>query len=266
MELHFCHGNCDTACKQGFTLIELLTVIVIIVILAALLFPAITSAKAKGDETKCLANLRQWGMGLNLYLVDHEGIFPEEAIGKATPIASYTGAWFNVLAPYMGMEPLSSACAAFRPPRPRDKSVFMCPSLKAQDVVDESGNPISYGDADPVFAYAYNLWLDHDGRASEHGGTTAFGARLRMSQLLKPSKSAVFGEVAHAFFDNMASYHLRYRHGGNNRVNIVLADGHVRGFSRTEVFVSRSQANAKKQNKGVIWDPEGILPQTDPSW
>src|SRR5579859_5058999 len=42
----------------GFTLIELLEVIAIIAILAAMVLPALTRAKAKGQRTVCLSNLR----------------------------------------------------------------------------------------------------------------------------------------------------------------------------------------------------------------
>lgn len=60
--------------KKSFTLIELLVVIAIIAILAAILLPALQSARARGNATACLSNQRQMGSGLNDYASDHDGV------------------------------------------------------------------------------------------------------------------------------------------------------------------------------------------------
>jgi len=57
--------------KCGFTLIELLVVIAIVAILAALLLPALGSAREKGKRTKCISNLRQFGISHVLYANDN---------------------------------------------------------------------------------------------------------------------------------------------------------------------------------------------------
>jgi len=63
--------------NKGFTLIELLVVIAIIAILAAMLLPALSKARARAKSAVCMNNLKQLGISLLLYYENYEGLIPK---------------------------------------------------------------------------------------------------------------------------------------------------------------------------------------------
>lgn len=79
---------------RGFTLLELLVVIAIIGIMAALLLPALSAARARSRSTVCLNHLRQMGLAMEMYISD----------GHRYPLLNdfndFSPTWMDRLAPY----------------------------------------------------------------------------------------------------------------------------------------------------------------------
>jgi prepilin-type N-terminal cleavage/methylation domain-containing protein len=76
---------------SGFTLIELLVVIAIIALLAAMLLPALSRAKAKAQAIACRNNLRQFQAAGAMYTHDNNGFLPPNIDYQAG-----SGAWSSL--------------------------------------------------------------------------------------------------------------------------------------------------------------------------
>ena len=94
-----------TNCRQAFTLIELLVVIAIIAILAALLMPALSSAKQKAWTTSCNSNLHQIGLGMRMFADDNNEYYPEsgsDIYWGTTDPTTMKPSWSEQIFPYTG--------------------------------------------------------------------------------------------------------------------------------------------------------------------
>jgi prepilin-type N-terminal cleavage/methylation domain-containing protein len=120
-------------CRRSFTLVELLAVIMIISLLASLLFVGITSIKDKGNQVKCMNNLKQLSLAVTQFSRDSD-VFPDRDRWLATDAGR--GARTGQLYRYLG-----------------DAKLYACPS----DTVLTAG--LDSGQAPRLTSYAYNGWF-----------------------------------------------------------------------------------------------------------
>jgi prepilin-type N-terminal cleavage/methylation domain-containing protein len=196
---------------RAFTLIELLVVVSIISILAAILLPALASAKEKGRGTRCVSNLREWGLAFNLYAADNNDFLPRRGQG-VQPLSQITRPddWFNALPVYLSL-PMFEQMFSNNAPAPQSQSVFVCPTALNTNASAQCFLPYGMN----MNLSPWNLPL-----------ATKF-AQVKLPVCVVAMADAP-GPYS-ATYPSMQPYSIVARHSGH--INLLFLAGQVQGFA-----------------------------------
>jgi len=237
-------------CREAFTLIELLVVIAIIAILAGMLLPALSKAKAKAGQAKCYNNIKQLELGIMMYLNESGGVFPTCASANTYGFQKEDWIYWRTVAPYNVQYPVTQSPIVGHIGSV-SSNLFRCPLDKDDKERVLQANPANGG-----YFYSYSMTSFGLSGGQSPGITSIRDATkfypFRQGAIRNPAKKIMFAEEQSSYVKDEASNRnlnvindgrwvpssdpnggdiLTSRHG--QKANVGFADGHAASVKYT---------------------------------